>query len=133
MTEKQYRMLLTVYAALIVVLLAAMFVSPPSDALMVALGNEPKTWPMSNFWVAGGIAGVLMLMTLIGLVGLFLFKAWARPLSVFATAFALLLQPFIGASVFSGIEFALIGIESTLWGVILALSYSSPIGDRFGR
>lgn len=133
MTEKQYRMLLTVYAALLVALFAVMFVFPPSDALMVALGNEPNTWPMSNLWVAGGVAGVLMLMTLIGLVGLFLFKAWARPLSVSATAFAFLLQPLMGASVFSGIEFTLIEIESTLWGVILALSYSSPIRDRFGR
>lgn len=133
MTENQYRMLLAVNAALIVATFAAMLVFPPSDALMVALGNEPKTWLMNNLWVAGGVAGLFMLMGLIGLVGLFLFKAWARPFSVFGTAFAFLFQPLIGATVTSGIESALIGVEYTLWGAILALSYCSPIRDRFWR
>lgn len=68
---------------------------------MEALGNEPKTWFMSSSWVAASSAGLFVLMGLIGLVGQFLFKSWARPLSVFGTAIAFLFQPLIGATVTS--------------------------------
>jgi len=76
--------------------------------------------------------GALMLACLVGLVGLFRFKAWGRTVSLYATPAALVVEACAGATLSSGVENALLGAASMLWGAVLALAYFSPVRSRFG-
>lgn len=133
MTHSMFRKLLFVS---IVLSLAAMVVAvfpTYSEALAIAYENEPQPWFMENPWIFGGVAAVLLLAWLASLVGLFLYKPWGRTLSLYSTFAALLVTPFIGVLLSSGIESALFDASSMVWGAVLALSYFSPVSDRFGR
>lgn len=96
MTNSLYLKLLWIYVALTVATIASLFFSTYSETLTVAYDAEPSTWLMSNLWVAGGLIGSLAAVWLIGLVGLFRFKSWARPLSLYSTLAGLLVCPFLG-------------------------------------
>ena len=113
--------------------IASVFFPAYSEALAVAYAHEPETWLMSNLWVAGGLLGGLAVAWLLGLVGLFRFKSWVSPLSLYSMLVGFLVCPFLGASLSSGLESALLEASTTVWGAILALSYFSAVSDRFGR
>lgn len=133
MTDSRYLKLLWIYVALTVAAIASLFFPTYSDALTAAYDAEPSTWLMSNLWVAGGLLVSLVVAWLIGLIGLFRFKSWARSLSLYSTLAGFLVFPFLGASLSSGLENALFEASSTVWGAILALSYFSAVSGRFGR
>jgi hypothetical protein len=133
MTNSLYLKLLWIYVALAVATIASGFFSTYSEALTVAYDAEPSTWLMSNPWVAGGFIGSLVAAWLIGLVGLFRFKSWARSLSLYSTLAGFLVGPFLGTSLSSGLESTLAEASSIVWGAILALSYFSTVSGRFGR
>ena len=131
MTETRFKKLLWLYLALIGAASAAMFFPGYTQALALAYEDEPKTWLMANLWIAAGLVGGLLLVWLLGLVGLFRFKKWARPVSLCATLAALFISPFLGPQLSSGLESALFEASGVLWGAILALSYFSAISERF--
>jgi hypothetical protein len=133
MTDVRYRLLLFIYVALISAAFASAYFATYSEALTIAYDDEPETWLTRNVWIGGGLLGGLLVVGLVGLAGLFLFKGWARPLSLYSTLAGVLITPFFGASVYSGLETALFDASATVWGAILALSYFSSVGDRFGR
>ena len=133
MTDTRYRTLLWLYVALMVAAIASVFFPNYSEALSVAYEKEPETWLMSNLWVAGGLLGGLVVAWLVGLVGLFRFKSWARTLSLYSTLASFLVYPLLGASLSSGLESTLFEASTTVWGAILALSYFSAVSSRFGR
>ena len=130
MTESSYRKILWLYAVLTVAGLLSVFYPNYSEALAAAYESEPETMPSS---IAGVASLGLLVIWLIGFIGLFWFKPWARQLSLFATLGSLLLIPFMGASLSSGIETALFEAATLTWGAILALSFYSSINQRFGR
>ena len=133
MTHTVFRSLLWVNVALVAAAAAAAVSPPYSEALAIAYENEPPTWLMKNPWIYGGVTVSLLAAWLAGLVGLFLYKKWGRTLSLYVTAATLLISPFFGVMLSSGIESALFEASSMVWGALLALSYFSPISDRFGR
>ena len=133
MTESRYRKLLWIHVTLFLAAIVATAFPDYSDSLASAYANEPQAWPMGSPWVFGGIAAVLLATWLTGLVGLFFFKDWARRLSLYSTLAGFLVSPFFGASLSSGMESALFEASSVTWGAVLALSYFSPVSDRFGR
>lgn len=133
MTDTRYRTFLWFYVALMAAAIVSVFFPTYSDALSITYDREPETWIMRNSWVAGSLLGALVVAWLVGLIGLFGFKTWARPLSLYSTLAGFLVYPFLGASLSSGIESALFEASATLWGAILALSYFSAVSDRFGR
>lgn len=133
MTETRYQKILWLYVALIGAASAAMFFPGYSGALAIAYEEEPKNWLMANLWIAAGLVGGLLLVWLVGLVGLFRFKKWARPVCLSSTLAAFLVIPFLGPQLSSGLESALFEASGVLWGAILALSYFSAISDRFER
>jgi len=73
-------------------------------------------------WLVGAFAGV---------VGVFLFKLWGRALSLYSTVLSFFIAPFLGPVAYSGLSNALDEASITLWGVVLALAYFSPISERF--
>jgi hypothetical protein len=96
-----------------------------SDNYLRAIEAEPP-WPaLENTWVIG-VAGLLALITVVGGVGLFFFKAWARPLSVWSTVASFALYPFVGNTAASWLMLALNEASFLLLGVVLTLAYYGP-------
>ncbi|ATR79065.1 hypothetical protein [Moraxella osloensis] len=133
MTDARFRKLLWLYIAVMVASLIAMFFPGYSETLATAYANEPEPWLMQQAWIGWTVIGGFAAVALAGLIGLFYFKRWARSLSLYSTLAGYLFAPLIGSSLYSGLELALSDGSSVLWGAILALSYFSPVSQRFGR
>ena len=133
MTDARFRQLLWIYVAVMVASLIAMFFPDYSETLAAAYANEPYPWLMQQAWICWTVIGGFAAASLAGLVGLFYFKRWARSLSLYSTLAGYLFAPLIGSSLYSGLESALSDGSSVLWGAVLALSYFSPVSQRFGR
>lgn len=116
---------------LVVAAAASLFLPSASEALLTAYDDEPKTWLVSHQWVAGGLLGGLWVAWLIGFVGLFRFKAWARSLALYSTLASTFVHAFLGLSLSSGLTSMLYEGSAMLWGAILALSYFSAVSARF--
>ena len=71
----------------------------------------------------GGIVGAI--------VGLFQFRPWSRGLAVSMTLLQLLFYPLGGVWIQSGWASLLIGLSSTLWGAVIAISYVSSLSTLF--
>jgi len=86
------------------------------------------------FYVGIGAAGVLLVLGgLAAAVGLWLFRTWAPVLAVCMTVLAYAIYPFLGHTLTSALASALEELSATLWGVVLALAYFSPLKQRFSR
>ena len=85
----------------------------------------------ANWYIAGALALVCGIGIFIATVGLYLFKPWARTAAVVVTIAALPLYVLLGPIVQSGWATMLIESSSTLWGVVLAMAYFSPLSERF--
>ncbi len=81
--------------------------------------------------VAGSLAVVAIIMALVSVIGLLLFKSWAR--HVYAAGFvaAFTLYPFMGITVYGGFSQVLYEISMVLSGVLLALMYYSPVARYY--
>lgn len=133
MTESRYQKLLWIYIALILAAIVSGFFPMHSENLEAAYNAEPEPWFINHYWIAVVGATIFVLAWLAGLIGLFSFRNWARALSTYTTLIGFFIYPLIGTSLYSGLESAFIDASATLWGVILALSYFSPISERFER
>jgi uncharacterized membrane protein len=133
MTDTRYRKLLLIYLVVTAAAIAASAFPTYSEALETALGEEPETWLWRNTWASVGLYSALVMAWVIGLVGLFRFRRWGRSLSLYTTAAGIIIAPLAGASLSSGLESGLYEASAIIWGGILALSYFSPVSDRFGR
>ena len=81
--------------------------------------------------VSGPIPYITGIVYVIALIGLLLFKKWARLLFVISLGFSVVTTPLWGMSVETGYE-ALIGYLMTLCdGVILAVCYLTSLNDDF--
>lgn len=133
MTESLFRKALWTYVALTVLGAMALFFPGYSENLERTFDNEPLSWLMSQAWIWGIVLVPLAIGAVAGLIGLFLFKSWARPLSVLCTLAGYLICPFMGPALYTGLEDTLMSASTTIWGAILATSYFSAINDRFVR
>ena len=132
MTPLQFRVLLVAYvasaAANMGIVLTEFGYSP---YLAAAYASQPEA-PLVLSPVALVLLAVPLLGgSLVGLVGLFLFKAWGRSLSFWTTAGLLLFVPFLGPFQTTPLEDFFADIASLLWGAALALSYFTPLSLRF--
>ena len=132
MTESRFLKLLWIYVAVTVASMIAVFFPDYSSELSAAYDNEPESWLLQS-WIGWTVIGGFAATWIVGLIGLFYFKPWARSLSLYSTLAGFLIFPLSGPSLFSAIELGLADGASILWGAILAISYFSPIRDRFGR
>ncbi|CAD6872466.1 hypothetical protein [Methylomonas fluvii] len=74
---------------------------------------------------------VLLVSLAVVIVGLYLFRPWARRLAVVITVLALFVWPLLGINVASGWSLVLTDLAGTLWGAILALIFFSPLKECF--
>jgi hypothetical protein len=133
MTESRYKGLLYLYIVLCGAMILAMLFPSYSSELSAAYDAEPESVLMSNWWVAVGLLVAILIPNMMGLLGLFYFKRWARSLSLWSTVAAFVLYPFLGPSLMSGLESAFVEAASAVWGAVLALSYYSPVSAKFER
>lgn len=133
-TPRRYRQLLTVYVILLMLIGVAPFL--PMAALPLDLHEAWERLPPPA-WIPDGIATTLLLAALLipvvvaQIVGLYLFRRWARTLSTVLTVLVWPLLLFTGPSVQSALEVVLSDVTSVLWGALLALAWASPVSRRF--
>ena len=132
MTDLAFRRLLWLYVGLTVAGFVASAFPQHSDSLQAAADLELNSLLFEKPWFLAG-AVVLIVAWLVGLVGLFRFKAWSRPLSLYSTVAALLAFPIMGSTLYWGVEAAIYNAGSIAWGGILALAYFSPVSALFER
>lgn len=132
MTALRFRLLLSLYITLCIgQILAAYFCSSLLPPELGAVSDSEPSWFTTNLPLTFAIIAPLAVATLAGLAGMFLFKAWARTFSLYATLAGICLTPFLGASVMSWLDSTLWECAGLLWGAILALAYYSPLSNRF--
>ena len=132
MTQNRFRNLILIYAALIVAGGIAWFLpSDYSQELSDAWDNEPTPAIFDNLWLMAALLFPFAMASVAGMYGLYVFKAWGRSLSLYSTLAGLVLLPFFGPSLSSGLECAFFEASTMLWGAILALSYFSAISSDF--
>jgi hypothetical protein len=123
---KKFRLILALYLTFVVLAIVGHVVGapnlPPPLREFVAAADK-TTWMVS--WL--GVA--YLMMASISCVGLFLFKNWARLLFIVATLVGAM--PWDGPTVYPAMEYLFINLEFVLAGVIIALSYFSPVRERF--
>jgi len=126
--------LVCVIASICVTYLAPWLVPEP---LRIADENlsEGMLESMSLFWL------ILLIVVCIGLVvasiagciGMFMFKPWARPLNVALAFSSFIIWPFLGYNLTSGWSQALSDCAILLEGAVISMAYFSPISERFLR
>ena len=89
--------------------------------------NDSLAWLVLQFIFFVG----LLVASIIGFIGLFLFKAWARLLNVVLCFSLFAVWPAIGYNVSSGWAQAFSDFGMLLWGAVIALSYFSSLSARF--
>jgi len=108
------------------------FTNLVSSSLVKALESEPSLGVVDEHpFISLAILLPWLVAALAGVVGIFLFKRWGRTLSLYSTVFGFFITPFLGSFAGSGLSSGLDEASFTLWGVALAMSYFSPVSERF--
>lgn len=109
-----------------------LFPSLISAALSAALENEPPPALLAESpWLWLAILCPLVIAGIASTIGLFLFRPWARTLSLGVLGIGFAVAPFIGSTLSSGLAYALLEFAATTWGAVLAIAYFSPLNQRF--
>jgi hypothetical protein len=132
MTERGFRILLVAHIVTLLLGTIAGTAFPqllPSSLIEAyqAAGSESL---LERPWI-WAVVIPLAVAVLAGYLGLFLWRAWGRTLSLASTLAGLALYPLMGASVASWAESSLLDASSILWGAVLALAYFGPVSSRF--
>ncbi|MEZ5537059.1 MAG: hypothetical protein R3F02_15730 [Thiolinea sp.] len=77
------------------------------------------------------LAFLAILFSITSIIGLMLFKNWARHLYLATLILSATSYPFQGVSIFSGLSQLFYDTSILLFGVILCLIYYSPVADYF--
>ncbi|HEX8614112.1 MAG TPA: hypothetical protein VF800_22780 [Telluria sp.] len=133
MTAYRFRLLLSLYIILCGTALVAGFFSSSliSPAMQAAWEAEPVAWDIANLPLSISIILPLAVGSLAGLIGMFMFKSWARTFSLSCTVAGMIVLRFMGTSVLSWLDYTLVEMAAMVWGAILALAYYSPVSSRF--
>jgi hypothetical protein len=105
------------------------------SAIPEALSNAQETNDANLSTTSLILVALLGMVVIVGsitsFVGLYLFRPWSPRLAVIVTVLSLFVWPLLGVSVASGWSVVLTTLSTTLWGVVLALAYFSPLKERF--
>jgi hypothetical protein len=132
MNQQRFRTLIFLYAALVIAeALAAFLPGGYSQALSDAMDKEETPHILENGWLLFGLLMPFVAAAFAGLYGLYMFKQWGRTVSLYTTAAGLVLVLFLGPSLYSALEGVFLEASTMLWGVILTLSFYSPVSTQF--
>jgi O-antigen/teichoic acid export membrane protein len=135
MTPRTYRVLLL--TSLVLGIVGAVFdaVFPSALPTNFAQAQEAHEDSLSaSVIVLAAVGGLIgLVIGVASAVGLYLFRPWAPRLALAITVLAFPLVVLLGATALSGWSMAIAELSSTLWGAVLALTYFSPLRERFVR
>ena len=100
------------------------------EPLHAAFEALPDT-PTPALVGAGALVVITFGGTIAAIAGLLFFQPWSRTLAVAMTALSLLFYPLLGVSIQSGWAQLFLDLSTTLWGVVLAMSYFSSLSTKF--
>ena len=83
--------------------------------------------------IFGIIAFISIVLWLISIIGLLVFKPISKPLYLISFILLVLITPFMGISVASGISQVLYDLSMAISGAMLALIYFSPVEKYFKK
>jgi urea transporter len=98
--------------------------------LQTAFEALPDT-PTPALVGAGALVVITFGGTIVAIAGLLFFQPWSRTLAVSMTALSLLFYPLLGVTIQSGWAQLFLDLSTTLWGVVLAMSYFSSLSTKF--
>ena len=103
---------------------------PEVENFLTHMGNKDIFLQTPD--IAAMIVGLLILIGYFAVnMALFLFKSWARDTNLILNLVAFLMTPFWGFMFLSPWELFCYDFATFIGGVILALSYFSPLRDKF--
>lgn len=132
MDQKTFRRLILLYVLLGIAGVGAAFMPGGySQALADIYEDESSSSWIGNIGFMLAVMLPLLVVTVGGLYGLYMFKAWGRVVCLASTVGSLLVMSLSGPALYNAIEGVLWEASSLVWGGILALSYFSPLADKF--
>ena len=99
----------------------------------MALLEQEASVPIALVAACVAVGVAVLAGLLVSVVGLLLFKQWARTLAFATTLTSLAFWPLLGPTVQSGWNSALLQISAVSWGAVLAGAYWSPLASHFQR
>ncbi len=141
-TVAGFRIVLLVYVTLVLAMfaLAAAFAGAEGgDASARAMAEAQAILDDADPASAiprGVLVGLLLGLLVVNgvcVVGLFLFRRWARSLALWSTLLSLPFALLMGPSLVSAPESMLYDAANLLWGGLLAVAYWSPLAASFDR
>jgi urea transporter len=126
-------LLLSIMLAVIGILLDILLPSLIPDQLYRAQEEVEQSASSTEFIILLLISIPLIIVNIVSVVGLFFFRPWAPRIAIIATLLSFMIYPLLGYSLSSGWALALTDFSTLLWGVVLTLTYCSPIRKRFAH
>jgi hypothetical protein len=136
MTSTQFRALLvfSVATGLASGFIDALIPALLPEALSAAWEKElPFDPDIESLWLWVAVLVPWLIASVASTIGLFFFRHWARPLALVVAMLGLAESPLLGPELSSGWSSALLEASFLSWGAVLALSYFSPLSERFAR
>jgi hypothetical protein len=99
--------------------------------LTAAYDTELTTRFAEHEWEFAAVASLLVLPWIACIVGLLVFKRWARTLALYVTVITQLAYLVFGPMLLSGFEMMLFESAALCWGATLALAYYSSVSKNF--
>jgi urea transporter len=126
-------LLLSIILAVIGVLLDIMVPTLIPDPFYQAQEKVEQGASFTEFIVLAWLGVPIIIVNFISVIGLFCFRPWAPRIAIIATLLSFAIYPLLGYYLSSGWALVLTDFSTLLWGVVLTLTYSSPIRKRFAR
>ena len=130
--QKNFRRLILLYVVLAIAGVGAAFMPGGySQALADVYEDESSASWIGNIGFMLAVMLPLLVTTVLGLYGLYMFKAWGRVVCLASTVGSLIVLSLSGAVLYNAVESVLWEVSNLVWGGILALSYFSPLAHKF--
>jgi len=133
MTKNQFRSLVvfTFLLTILSIVYDFFYADAITEKLFVYQDILEPDWSDTKLYLLAGTISITVLAALAGFVGLLVFGNLARHLFLFACVLFLVITPFIGPYIASGVNQTLHDVVNLLSGLILALVYFSPVRNYF--